>query len=184
MNRFTLHFTNYRSRMSSAKMAIFALTVPVAAASAVLSSTAAAQAGGPTACSIINAEELQRITGLKDVLKTGPQATDPSELPKGRSECEYLGLTFSVSSPASKEYFDGTRASLTKSGTKVESAPGVGDDAFYWWDPKPGTMRQLGIAVRTGNRQLTVLDLTSADSIATVKPRLLAIAKALAPKLR
>ena len=148
-------------------------------------STAAAQAGGPTACSIIDAEELKRITGLKDILKTGPQPTDPSELPKGRSECEYLGLTFSVSSLASpKAYFDGTRASLTKGGTKVESAPGVGDDAFYWWDPKPGPMRQLGIAVRAGNRQLTVLDLTSADSMATVKPRLLAIAKALTPKLR
>ena len=45
-------------------------------------------------------------------------------------------------------------------------------------------MRQLGIAVRSGTHQLTVLDLTSADSIAAVKPRLLAIAKALAPKLR
>jgi hypothetical protein len=149
-----------------------------------IGSTAAGQAGGPTACSIIDAEELKRLTGLRDVLKTGPQATDPSELPKGRSECEFLGLTFSVSSLGSpKASFDGTRANLAKDG-KVESVSGVGDDAFYWWDPKPGTLQQLGIAVRAGNRQLTVLDLTSSDSIAAVKPRLLAIAKVLAPKLR
>lgn len=146
---------------------------------------ATAQAGGATACSIINAEEMKRITGLKDVLKTGPEPTDPSELPKGRSECEYLGLTFSLTSLATpKSYFDGTRASQAKGGMKVESAPGVGDDAFYWWDPKPGPMRQLGIAVRSGSHQLTVLDLVSADSIAAAKPRLLTIAKALAPKLR
>lgn len=156
----------------------------IAAQLLAVSSAAVAQAGGPTACSIINAEELKRITGLKDILKTGPQPTDPSELPKGRSECEYLGLTFSVSSPTPKEYFDRTRASQAKGGMKVETAAGVGDDAFYWWDPKPGTMQQLGIAVRAGKWQLTVLDLTSSDSIATVKPRLLAIAKALAPKLR
>ena len=159
------------------------LGILVAAQMLIVASTALAQAG-PTACSIINAEEMKRITGLKDVLKTGPQATDPSELPKGRSECEYLGLTFSVSSPAPKPYFDGTRASQAKIGMKVETAAGVGDDAFYWWDPKPGPMRQLGIAVRISNRQLTVLDLTSSDSIAAVKPRLLAIAKALAPKLQ
>lgn len=148
-----------------------------------VASTAAAQAGGPTACSIIDPTEIQRVSGLKDRLRMGPQATDPSELPKGRSECEYLGLTFSLSA-IPQQAFERTRADLTKRGTKVESAPGVGDDAFYWWDPKPGTYRQLGIAVRAGTRQLTVLDLTSSDSIAAVKPRLLAIAKSLAPKLR
>ena len=103
----------------------------VAAQMFAIVTSAAAQAGGPTACSIINADEMKRITGLKDVLKTGPQATDPSELPNGRSECEYLGLTFSVTSPMAKAYFDGTRASQAKGGMKVESAPGVGDDAFY-----------------------------------------------------
>ena len=147
--------------------------------------TTNAQDRGATACSIIDAEELKRLTGLKDILKTGPEATDPSELPKGRSECEFLGLTFSLSSLAKpREAFDGSRTAVTKSGMKVESASGVGDDAFYWWDPKPGTFRQLGIAVRSGNQQLTVLDLTSSDSIAVIKPRLLAIAKSLAPKLR
>jgi hypothetical protein len=143
-----------------------------------------AQGGGPTACSIIDAEELKRITGLEDVLKTGPVLTDPADLPKGRTECEYLGLTVSLSSGAGRESFERTRGIAAQGGTKVESVSGVGDEAFFWWDPKPGTMQQVGIAVRAGTRQLTVLDLASSDSIPVVKPRLLAVAKSLVPRLR
>ena len=90
----------------------------------------------------------------------------------------------SLSSPVSTDEFARTRASQAKGGTKAETAAGVGDDAFYWWDPKPGSLNQVGIAVRAGNRQLTVLDMTSSDSIASTKPRLLAVAKSLVPKLR
>jgi len=54
-------------------------------------SAASAAQSGPTACSIIDAEELKRLTGQQDFLKKGPVPTDPSELPAGRTECEYLG---------------------------------------------------------------------------------------------
>jgi hypothetical protein len=148
-------------------------------------STAASPAqGGQTACSIIDAAELKRLTGLKDVLGKGPVPADPSELPKGRSECEYLGLTFSLSSPTSADAFARSRASQGTGKTKIESVAGVGDEAFYWWDSGPGSYNQVGIAVRAGSRQLTVLDLTSSDSLASVKPRLLTIAKSIVPKLR
>ena len=66
--------------------------------------------GGVTACSIIDPAALKRLTGLKDILGRGPVPTDPSELPKGRSECEYLGLTFSLSSLASTDAFARARA--------------------------------------------------------------------------
>jgi len=158
-----------------------------------IGSMAAAQAGsnaappaqgGQTACSIIDQAELKRLTGLKDNLGTGPVLTDPSELPKGRSECEYLGLTFSLSSPTSTDDFARARVIQGKGGTKIEPVAGVGDEAFYWWDSGKGSSNQVGIAVRAGNRQLTVLDLTSSDSVASAKPRLLTIAKSLVPKLR
>jgi hypothetical protein len=158
-------------------------TVCMAAAQAGSKAAAPAQ-GGQTACSIIDPAELKRLTGLKDFLGRGPVPADPADLPKGRSECEYLGLTFSLSSPVSTDEFVRTRDSQAKGGTKAESVAGVGDDAFYWWDPKPGSLNQVGIAVRAGNRQLTVLDLTSSDSVASTKPRLLVIAKSLVPKLR
>ena len=166
---------------------VTAHTVAVATAAAAQSggkTASAVQGAGPTACSMIDAEELKRLTGLTDLLKQGPVPTDPADLPKGRTECEYLGFTFSLSSVAGREAFDRSRTIVAKDGTKVESVSGVGDDAFYWWDARPGSMNQVGIAVRSGNRQLTVLDLASSDSIAAVKPRLLAVAKSLAPKLR
>lgn len=175
----------------STRMALGALIVGVQGLG--IGSMAVAQSGskaaspaqsGQTACSIIDAAELKRLTGLKDNLGRGPVPTDPSELPKGRSECEYLGLTFSLSSLASTDAFARARAIQGKGGTKIESVAGVGDDAFYWWDSGPGSYNQVGIAVRTGSRQLTVLDLTSSDSVASAKPRLLTIAKSLVPKLR
>ena len=175
----------------STRMALGTLVVGVQGLGIV--STAAAQSrsnaasppqGSQTACSIIDPAELKRLTGLKDNLGRGPVPADPADLPKGRSECEYLGLTFSLSSLASADEFARHRDIEAKGGTKVESVAGVGDDAFYWWDPKPGSLNQVGIAVRAGNRQLTVLDLTPSDSVPSAKPPLLAIAKSLVPKLR
>jgi len=157
--------------------------VSVAGAQSGSKAPAPAQSG-QTACSIIDAAELKRLTGLKDNLGRGPVPTDPADLPKGRSECEYLGLTFSLSSPTSTDAFARARAIQGTGGTKIESVAGVGDEAFYWWDSGPGSSNQVGIAVRAGSRQLTVLDMTSSDSVASVKPRLLTIAKSVAPKLR
>ena len=139
---------------------------------------------GQTACSIIDAAELKRLTGLKDNLGRGPVPTDPADLPKGRSECEYLGLTFSLSSPTSTDAFARARAIQGTGKTKVESVAGVGDEAFYWWDSGSGSYNQVGIAVRAGSQQLTVLDMTSSDLVASAKARLLTIAKSLVSKLR
>src|SRR3954447_4735265 len=127
---------------------VIANTVAVASSAAGQSGANAASAAksGPTACSIIDAEELKRLTGQQDFLKKGPVSTDPSELPAGRTECEYLGYTFSLSSPTTRESFDRGRGIAAKGGTKVESVSGVGDDAFYWWDPSRGSMQQVGIA--------------------------------------
>ena len=147
-------------------------------------SPSAAQGGGPNACSIIDAVELKRITGLKDILGRGPVLTDPSELPKGRSECEYLGLGFALTSPTTREAFDQMRGRVGKSGKKTEPVSGVGDDAFFWWDPKPGSTRQVGIALRSGGSELVIMDLTTADSIEAMKPRILAVAKSVVPRVR
>ena len=109
---------------------------------------ATGQGPGPTACSIIDVAELKRLTGRTDILRRGPVPSDPSETPKGLTECEFLGFSFSLASPATKQWFDGTRADQVKQGTKVQPVSGLGDDAYYWWDPRPGTHRQVGIAFR------------------------------------
>lgn len=142
------------------------------------------QAAGPTACSIINAEELKRLTGLRDVLRQGPVAADPSEVPKGITECEYLGLSFSLTTRMTREWFEGTRQNQIKHGTKVEPVSGLGDEAFYWWDPRPGAYRQVGIALRLGSYRLAIMDLASSDSIQAAKATVLKAAQHTAPKLR
>lgn len=142
------------------------------------------QGTGPTACSIIDVAELKRLTGRTDILRRGPVPSDPSETPKGLSECEFLGFSFSLASPATKQWFDGTRADQVKQGTKVQPISGLGDDAYYWWDPRPGTHRQVGIAFRAGTSRLVIMDLVPADSVEAVKPVLLTVAKAVAGKVR
>lgn len=145
---------------------------------------AAGQTTGPTACSIIDAAEVKRITGRTDFLGRGPVPADPNETPKGVSECEFLGISFSLTSAMKPDWFNSTRNDQVKSGTKVEPLSGIGDDAYYWWDPKPGTDRQVGVAFRTGQYRLVIMDMTSADSIQILKPTLLAIAKSTAPRVR
>jgi hypothetical protein len=139
---------------------------------------------GPTACSIIDAEGLKQLTGLRDVLRRGPVAADPSEVPKGVSECEYLGLSFSLTEGMTAPFFDRSRQDQVKQGTKIEPVSGVGDEAYYWWVPRPGSYRQAGIVFRMGSRRLVVMDLVSSDSIQAAKQTLLKVAKHVEPKLR
>ena len=146
--------------------------------------TPAGQAGSPTACSVIDAEQLKRLTGRTDVLKRGPRPGNPASPAEGRTGCSYLGFIFELNAPAKREWFDETRGFLVKSGTKVQPLSGVGDGAYYWWDPRPGYSRPVGIVLRAGASGLMIMDMTTADSVEVVKPELLTVAKAIAPKLR
>ena len=147
-------------------------------------SAANGQGTGPTACSIIDVAELTRLTGRKDILKTGPVAADPADTPKGVSECEFLGFSFSLTSDMTQQWFDRTRSDQAKRGTKIQPVSGVGDEGYYWWDPKPGPLRQAGIAFRAGKSRLVIMDMVSSDSVEAVKPALLTVAKAVAGKVR
>ena len=162
----------------------YTLGAAVVALASAIPATVTAQSAAPTACSVIDAEELKRATGLRDVLRRGPVAADPSELPKGISECEYLGLSFSLTSPMTSANFELNRKEQEKSGTKTEPLTGVGEQAYYWWDPRPGSYRQAGIAFRSGSYRLVIMDLTSADSLQSTKATLLKAAQHTAPKLR
>lgn len=174
--------TTLRSKLGTSVVMLASAALSTVAAQG--AGKAAGQATGPTACSIIDVAEMKRITGRTDYLKRGPVPADPNETPKGVSECEFLGISFSLTSAMKPDWFNTTRSDQVKSGTKVEPVSGVGDEAYYWWDPKPGSDRQVGVAFRAGSYRLVVMDMTSADSIQAMKPVLLAIAKMAAPKLR
>ena len=167
-------------RISEASLGIMVAVL----ASAALATAGAQAGGGPNACAIFDAQELMSLSGLRDVLGRGPQLADPAEVPKGRSECEFLGITFGLDASMTRDWFARTRADQVKSGTKLEPIPGLGDEAYYWWDPQPGSYRQVGIAVRTGSYRLTLLDLTESDSIPAAKATLLKIARYVTPRVR
>jgi len=109
---------------------------------------------------------------------------DPASPAEGRTGCSYLGFIFELNTPAKREWFDETRSFLVNSRAKIQPVSGVGDGAFYWWDPKPGYTRPVGIVLRAGTSGLMIMDMTSSDSIDVVKPELLTVAKAVVPKLR
>jgi hypothetical protein len=146
-----------------------------------------ASAGGQgatiQACSVLTPAEFKQITGRTDLLGRGPEAADPSELPKGLSECEYMGITTSLADNMTHEKFESSRKSLVQSATKVELISGIGDEAFLY-EGTGRSYRQLGIMLRVGERRLGFLDMVSPDSVDAVKPVLRALAKAAAPRLR
>ena len=147
-------------------------------------SLASAQATNVTACTVISTAELKGITGRQDILGRGPQAADPSETPKGVSECEHLALSFSLTSAMTHDRFVDEQKSQVKGGTKVSPVSDVGDEAYLWWDPKSQNNAQVGIAFRVGARRLVIMDITRQDSIEALKPMLVKVAKAATPKLR
>jgi hypothetical protein len=59
---------------------------------------------------------------------------------------------------------------------------GVGDDAFFWERPN-GEYGLVAIVFRAGQSRLAIQYMGSPDSTAAIKPVLVALAKAAAPKL-
>lgn len=140
--------------------------------------------GRQTACSLVDAAEMKRLTGRQDFLKRGPMVDDASMPGPERSACAYLGFSFELVSPAKPGLFAQERTMVEKGGAKTQPVSGAGEQAFYWWSPKPGDSRPVGIILRAKSSQLMIMDMTTSDSIEIVKPQLLAIAKSVAPKLR
>ncbi|HUQ80343.1 MAG TPA: hypothetical protein VM076_04370 [Gemmatimonadaceae bacterium] len=160
------------------------ILIIASAAAALSAAKPVAQAGAPTACSIIEAEQLKRLTGRQDRLKRGPMEEETSAPGKGRTGCAYLGFSFELASSMKPESFEQTRSRLVKGGATTQPLSGVGDAAFSWWSPKPGSNRPVGIVLRKGTNELMVMAMTTSDSIEAVKPQLLSVAKAVVAKLR
>jgi len=146
---------------------------------------AAAQAAKPNACELVDAAEVARVTGRKDRFGRGPQVQDPSEIPQNTSGCDFLGILFLLDTPFTPERFARARQATQSGGLlKVESISGVGDEAYYEWDPRPGDFRAVGLVFRRGNTRVTLGENMPADSIETMKKWLLSIAKTAVPRVK
>ena len=139
-------------------------------------------AQGSTKCTVLTAAEIEQVTEAAESGNLKPMISVAPQVPQGVSECDYLGISFSLTAQMSKQWFDATRTDQAKGGTKVTPVSGVGDDAYYWYLPAK-SLGQMGIAFRVGQSRLVIMDLVNSDAEAEqVKPVLLALAKAAAPK--
>jgi len=71
-------------------------------------------------------------------------------------------------------------------GCKKEAVPGVGDEAFFEVCPSTGRLsRTPPLYVKAGTRDLIVqMDIDAPDTDATIRPKVIAVAKAAAAKVR
>ena len=147
---------------------------------------AVAQAADPHACTYFQASDLSKITGRKDLVGEGPQASKPGEAGPNTTQCDYLNVTMTVTSNMTPAWFAKDKAALEKSPDrwKVQPLAGLGDEAYYMWDPRPGEYRNVGIVYRAGGKRVTVGQMVSADQIESTKPVLVQIAKLALPKLK
>lgn len=145
-------------------------------------SAAAGQASDLTACSLVDAAEIMRATGRKDILGEGPEAYGPPV--NGRTECGFLSLHFTLRSNTTPEGFRGMRNAQVKAGKKAEPLTGLGDEAYYVTDTKGGYVQGVAIFYRAGTRQVSIMDMVPPDSVEAAKPMLLSVARLTLSKLR
>jgi hypothetical protein len=141
---------------------------------------AASGAGGQTACSVLTPEEIVRIGKRANPLDLKPEA---DAVGATTTECHFLSLDLQLMHGESHQSFEATRKQQEKNGYKVEPVSGVGEVAFFW--ERPGRAEGLvAIVFRVGQSRFGHQDMVPSDSMAAVKPTLLALAKAAAAKLK
>ena len=147
---------------------------------------AAGQTTSPNACALFDAAELQKITGRKDFLGQGPRPSAPSDLPAHMSECDFLEMSFTLTTTMTPEWFARNRqqSEAKPDRWKVQSISGLGDEGYYLWDPRPGPYRSVGVVLRSGSKQLAIGNMVPSDSIDVMKPKLLSIAKQAIPRMK
>src|SRR6185503_12280902 len=102
---------------------------------------------------------------------------------KDATGCHYLEFDFQLTRPMTREAFIARRDREARSGHKIQPVSGVGDDAYFWEQPN-GSNGLLAIALRVGQSEFGIQVMLPGDSVAVMKPVLLELAKAAAPKLR
>ena len=67
---------------------------------------------------------------------------------------------------------------------KVQSVSGLGDEAYYTWDMKPGPDRNVGLVLLAGSKQLAMGQFAASDSTESSKSMLMQVARLLWPNVK
>lgn len=149
-------------------------------AAAPLAAQPAGSGSGKSACSILSADEILKISKKVNRFGLKPRGDEF----KGVSECGFVGYEFSLVGNQTAQSFEALRKGQSAmKGVTVQPVPGVGDEAFYW--VRAASFQPLvAIAMRVGSYRFAIQEMVPADSVEIIKPTLLALAKAAAPRLR
>lgn len=133
------------------------------------------------ACALLPAMEVKKLAALPDPLNL--YATmPPEEEPVGKgSSCNYPNLHVQID-PFDWQTIDSMRA---KNVAQFEAVPEVGDVAFMRANRAARLVEFAELYARVGSHVLTIqMDVPDGKSTASVKPGLVALAKAYVAKLR
>jgi hypothetical protein len=138
--------------------------------------TGVAQAGQPArvaACKLLSKEEVKKILPWQAMFDQMPIEEDP--IGTTGSSCNYPSATIQILA-YTQRFFDGVRTQ-----GKLEPIAGVGDEALFFANPRG----YAELYVKAGDRIVTVQANTGPkETIESLKPGVITLAKALIAKLR
>ena len=192
------------SRRVSPSVALVAYVVLTVSTTAVPGVAAQGRAGAGAmesanpACNILTPEELRSLTAFPGYKRPSP-GDAAGQGAGGGASCQYESTGPSVDARGNAINEKGPLLSLvliegknyTKTmpmarGCKKDAVSGVGDEAFFEVCPSAGKLsRTPPLYVKSGSKDLIVqMDIDSPDTEATIRPKVIAVAKAAAAKVR
>lgn len=176
---------------------VFTFVSPHAASGGVVPALAQLRGSGQNpACAILTVEEVRTITGFEGYNRPSP-GDDLGEGVGGGASCQYEAPLFAMDSRGNaiksakgpllsvvliegKNY---TQTFAVRQGCKKDPVAGVGDMAFFHVCPSSKLPRSSPLYVKAGARDfLFQIDIQAPDTDATLRPKLIALAKAAAAK--
>lgn len=159
-----------------------------------------AAAGGASrnpACAVLTVAEIRSLTGFPGYRSPSPGDAPGQGAGRGAS-CQFESTGPTVDARGNPvdlkgpllsivliEGNDYTRTAPVGTGCKKEAAPGVGDMAYFEVCPTRIPSRTPPLYVKAGTKDLIVqMDIEKPETDASMRPRVIAVAKAAAAKLR
>ena len=186
-----------RLMVGAAFIVLFGTLIPMQTAAQPRGGAGGAQSGNP-ACSILTPQELQNITGFPGYKRPSP-GDPPGQGAGGGASCQYQSTGPSVDARGnaveekgpllSLVLIDGKNYTTTMPigrGCRKEAVQGVGDVAFFEVCPGDAKVsRTPPLYVKSGTKDLIIqMDIVAPDREQDIRPKVIAVAKAAAAKVR
>ena len=172
--------------------AVAALSPTASAAVRGLARGGQANAAQIPACALLSVTEVRKITGYADYNVSPGDPTGQGVA--GGSSCQYVAPAFGAAKAPlvslvlinGKDWTAQNRRLMKLPvGCNREPVPGLGDDAYFEFCPNPRPFRTSPLYVKAGAKDLIVqIDIEAPNTEATMRPKVIALAKAAVAKLR